>query len=114
MGIICKESEINNIMLTGLSLSGKTYFLYRHLKNFIGSQTKVRTKTTYCKSCLFIAFNYEKVVSGPNKLAIWDLPGKENMRMFWSLFYQNINFSGIIYIINYQQKETFEDCKPFC
>lgn len=49
MGIICKESEINNIMLTGLSLSGKTYFLYRHLKNFIGSQSNVKTKTTYCK-----------------------------------------------------------------
>ncbi len=50
MGIICpNEKDINNIMLTGLSLSGKTYFLYRHLKNFIGTKTKVVTKTTYCK-----------------------------------------------------------------
>ena len=55
MGIICKETEINNIMLSGISLSGKTYFLYRHLKNFIGLQSEIRTKTTYCN--IFNIFN---------------------------------------------------------
>lgn len=59
MGIICpNEKDINNIMLTGLSLSGKTYFLYRHLKNFIGTKTKVVTKTTYCKNNYTISNKY--------------------------------------------------------
>ena len=61
----------------------------------------------------YLAFNYEKVEQGPNKLAIWDLPGKENMKQFWSLFYRNINFEGMIYMINYQHKETFMDCKIY-
>ena len=51
MGICIKSSSKNenNVLLTGISLSGKTYFLYRHLKYFIGNNIKARTKTTYCK-----------------------------------------------------------------
>lgn len=55
MGIICRGEQVKNIMLAGLSLSGKTYFLYRHLKNFIGTQTTIKTKSTYCKKMIYFS-----------------------------------------------------------
>ena len=105
MGFCCsvfKKEVSQNIMLSGLNLSGKTYYLYKHLKNLIGAQTKIKTKST-------MSFNWEKVDIMGQNINIIDLPGEENMRTFWPLFYRNINFSGVIYIINYQHKETFMD-----
>ena len=42
-------------------------------------------------------------------MAIWDLPGKENLRMLWPNFYRNIDFSGLIYLINYDNKDTLNE-----
>lgn len=107
MGIFCgvsNPSEYYNIMLLGLSLSGKTYFLYRHLKNLIKRDKRIKTVTTY-------GFNIEKISSGATKLAIWDFPGKESMRIFWPLYYRSVQFTGAIYIINYDEKETLDEGK---
>lgn len=43
------KNDTYNIMLAGLSKSGKTYFLYKHLKNVINSEMNVITSNTYCK-----------------------------------------------------------------
>jgi GTPase SAR1 family protein len=56
-----------------------------------------------------IAFNYEEVDLGSSTVAIWDLPGKENLRIFWPNFYRNIEFSGLIYLINYDNKDTLSE-----
>jgi len=56
------------------------------------------------------AFNFEKVKVGGNQMAIWDLPGKDNLRLFWPNFYRAIEFTGIIYLINYEDKDTLNDC----
>lgn len=47
--LIPSNNDTYNIMLAGISLSGKTYFLYKHLKNIIESNKDISTTTTYCK-----------------------------------------------------------------
>jgi GTPase SAR1 family protein len=100
------------IMLAGLENSGKTFFLYTQLNNVINS--KISTKSTDCILIYNIinnhlyskAFNYEEIDLGSCTIGIWDLPGRENLRMFWPKFYRNIDFSGLIYMIRYDNKET--------
>jgi GTPase SAR1 family protein len=46
---------------------------------------------------------------GPYNIAVWDLPGKENLRMLWPNFYRNIKFSGVVYMINYEDKDTLTE-----
>jgi GTPase SAR1 family protein len=43
---------------------------------------------------------------GPYNIAVWDLPGKENLRMLWPNFYRSIRFSGVVYMIDYEDKDT--------
>jgi hypothetical protein len=38
-----------------------------------------------------------------------DLPGKESLRQFWPLFYRKIKFTGIIYMIDYLNKDTLTE-----
>lgn len=42
-------------------------------------------------------------------MAIWDLPGKESLRMLWPNFYRNIEFAGLIYLIDYDNKDTLTE-----
>lgn len=37
------------------------------------------------------------------------MPGDDNLRMFWTIFFKNINFEGVIYIINYDENETLDE-----
>ena len=46
---------------------------------------------------------------GPYNIAVWDLPGKENLRMLWPNFYRSIKFSGVVYLINYEDKDTLSE-----
>jgi len=38
------------------------------------------------------------------------MPGRENLRVLWSNFYRNIDFSGIMYVIDYDNKDTLDEC----
>ena len=38
-----------------------------------------------------------------------DLPGKESLRQLWPLFYRKIKFTGIIYLIDYFNKDTLTE-----
>jgi signal recognition particle receptor subunit beta len=58
---------------------------------------------------LILAFNYEKIEAEPYEAYIWDIPGKENLRIFWPNFYRNILFHGVIYLINYDSKDTLDE-----
>jgi signal recognition particle receptor subunit beta len=112
-----KGSKMHHVMLAGIEKAGKTFFLYSRLKQFITASTKIRTRSTECKYFLrnyilihsIIAFNYEEVDLGSSTVAIWDLPGRENLRMLWPNFYRNIDFSGLIYLINYDNKDTLAE-----
>lgn len=37
------------------------------------------------------------------------MPGKENLRQFWPIFYRKIKFTGIIYLIDYFNKDTLNE-----
>jgi len=39
----------------------------------------------------------------------WDLPGKDTLRQFWPIFYRKIKFSGIIYLLDYFNKDTLNE-----
>jgi len=56
-----------------------------------------------------LGFNYEKVTIGQFDVGIWDLPGKENLRLLWPNFYRNIDFAGVMYVIDYENKDTLSD-----
>jgi GTPase SAR1 family protein len=58
---------------------------------------------------LILAFNYEEIDLGSTTVAIWDLPGKESLRMLWPNFYRNIEFAGLIYILDYDNKDTLSE-----
>jgi GTPase SAR1 family protein len=98
-----QASGLKHLMLAGIEGCGKTFFLYSRLKQFITLSSKVRTKPTD-------SFNYEVVEFGSFSVAIWDLPGRENLRIFWPNFYRNIEFSGLIYLIDYEDKDTLNEC----
>lgn len=107
-------SKMHHIMLAGIEKSGKTYFLYSRLNQFITASTKIRTRSTECTKFIifnitFLAFNYEEVDLGSFTVAVWDLPGRENLRMFWPNFYRAIDFSGLIYLINYDNKDSLNE-----
>lgn len=57
----------------------------------------------------FIAFNYEEITIGTHNVCFWDLPGKESLRQYWPIFYRKIKFSGLIYMIDYFNKDTLNE-----
>ncbi len=42
-------------------------------------------------------------------MIFWDLPGKDTLRQFWPIFYRKIKFSGIIYLLDYFNKDTLNE-----
>lgn len=97
-----KSSEKINIILLGLESSGKTFFLYSRVKQFIEIGGEIKTRPTE-------AFNYEELMFDSTEIAIWDLPGKESLRTYWPIYYRNISFDGIIYFIDYDNKTTLDE-----
>lgn len=47
MGCVALTNK-KQILIAGLENSGKSFFLYSRLKNFITGKTHIRTKTTLC------------------------------------------------------------------
>lgn len=76
--------------------------MYSRFKKLIHSNSKITTETTY-------GFNYEIVEFGQIKAGIWDLPGRENLRLLWPNFYRNIDFAGVIYVIDYEEKDKLAE-----
>ena len=102
---VCGSSSFHlpHIMLVGLENAGKTFFLYSRLKTIITpGNDSVRTKPTD-------SFNYEEVEIGAFNVAVWDLPGRTNLRIFWPNFYRTIEFSGLIYFIDYDNKDVLPE-----
>jgi signal recognition particle receptor subunit beta len=56
-----------------------------------------------------IAFNFERLEVGPYQVSIWDLPGRKNLRIFWPNFFRNIDFHGVIYMIDYDSKDNLDE-----
>jgi len=54
MGGCLSFSNKNQILIAGLENSGKSFFLYARLKNFITGKTHIRTKPTLCNLILYI------------------------------------------------------------
>ena len=104
MGVCGSSSSLlPHILLVGLENSGKTYFLYSRLKTIITpGNDSVRTKPTD-------SFNYEEVEIGAFNVAVWDLPGRANLRIFWPNFYRNLELAGVIYFIYYDNKDTLQE-----
>ena len=97
-----KASQKINIILLGLESSGKTFFLFSRVKQFIEVGGAIKTKPTE-------GFNYEEIMFDSMEIAIWDLPGKESLRSFWPIYFKNIAFDGIIYLIDFDNKTTLDD-----
>ncbi len=97
-----KTSRKINIILLGLESSGKTFFLFSRVKQLIEVGGEIKTKPTE-------GFNYEEIRFDSMEIAIWDLPGKESLRSFWPIYYKNIAFDGIIYLIDYDNKTTLDE-----
>ena len=51
-----KGGQMHHIMLAGIEKSGKTFFLYSRLKQFITAATKIRTRTTECNYNIHFSF----------------------------------------------------------
>ena len=49
MGCVSSLTSRFQIVIVGLENSGKTFFLYARLKNFITGKTDIITKPTQCK-----------------------------------------------------------------
>lgn len=49
MGSCLSFTNKNQILIAGLENSGKSFFLYARLKNFITGKPHIRTRPTLCK-----------------------------------------------------------------
>ena len=101
---VCQNtfSQKINVMLAGVEGCGKTFLLYSRIKQLIEIDGKIRTKPT-------LGFNYEEIKFDSKDVAIWDLPGRETLRDFWPMYYKNIHFDGIIFLIDYENKTSFDE-----
>jgi GTPase SAR1 family protein len=57
------------------------------------------------------AFNFELVDIAHYKVAIWDIPGRESLRILWPNFYRTIEFSGVMFFIDYENKDKLPEGK---
>ena len=87
------SQDVKHVLLVGLPKAGKTTFLYS------GS-----LKGGWMKRCKGTkGFNYELMTgftesADKKHFGVWDLGGR--MKPLWKSFYENIPFSGIIFVID--------------
>ncbi len=88
MGNSSDKKVPKQVLLVGLSGSGKTRFLYETYA-FTWSQKDANTR----------GFNYEIVDTENGKVGVWDCGGSDAMRSCWCCLYQNVRFDGVIFMI---------------
>jgi len=88
------------VLMLGLSKSGKTKFLYQTYA-FTRNERDAETR----------GFNYEMIDTEGGKVGIWDIGGNEIMKEFWPYFYQNVKIDGVIYMIDASSEDSLKRIK---
>ena len=85
------------VLMVGLSNSGKTSFLYQAY-SLHRDQKDYETR----------GFNYEYVNTEGGKIGVWDVGGSDIMKTYWRYFYQTIYFDGVIYMIEASTEDALK------
>ena len=91
----CFSKEKFRILMLGFDESGKTTILYQ-LKN----GQVVKTSST-------IGFNVEALDYKGIEFTVWDVGGKDKIRVLWQHYYQNTD--GLIFVVDSSDKDRIED-----
>ena len=87
-----------NVLMLGLSNSGKTTLLYRMKLNEVGAQFSET-----------VGFNYELVTMDKLRLHVWDLAGKEELIPFWKFYYDNMIVSVFIFVVRLEETHRLKE-----
>eukprot|EP00826_Nyctotherus_ovalis_P028542 TRINITY_DN2253_c0_g1_i8.p2 TRINITY_DN2253_c0_g1~~TRINITY_DN2253_c0_g1_i8.p2 ORF type:complete len:162 (-),score=46.22 TRINITY_DN2253_c0_g1_i8:131-616(-) len=98
MGAKTSSNIQKQVLMVGLSGSGKTHFLYETYA-FTGNSKDRETR----------GFNYELLDTEKGKIGVWDIGGNEIMREHWCYFYQNVEFSGVIFMVDASSEESLKN-----
>jgi ADP-ribosylation factor-like protein 1 len=97
MGFCSSKSALPQILVLGLDGAGKTTFVY-------GDKWEEFEPT--------MGFNYEELtLRGIMKVGIWDVSGKATLRSVWPAFYKNIIFSAIVFVIDVEKEDRFDEAR---
>eukprot|EP00826_Nyctotherus_ovalis_P008932 TRINITY_DN12328_c0_g3_i1.p3 TRINITY_DN12328_c0_g3~~TRINITY_DN12328_c0_g3_i1.p3 ORF type:complete len:127 (-),score=33.43 TRINITY_DN12328_c0_g3_i1:227-607(-) len=88
MGVKIGVKVRKQVLMLGLTRSGKTRFLYESYA-FSGSSLDTQTR----------GYNYEVISTEKGRIGVWDIGGCEMMRDYWCYFYQNIEFAGVVFMV---------------
>lgn len=89
-----KSTKHSNVLMLGLSNSGKTTLLYRMKLNDVGAQFSETQ-----------GFNYELVPVQNLRLHVWDLAGKEELKPFWKLYYDSMRVSVFVFVVRLEDRD---------
>jgi GTPase SAR1 family protein len=97
MGICNSNHLIPQILVLGLDGAGKTTFLYADKwDNF---------EPTH-------GFNYEEIkLEKIVKVGLWDVSGKKTLRCLWPLFYKNMNFNAVVFIVDSDNPDRYAEAR---
>ncbi|CAG9325945.1 unnamed protein product [Blepharisma stoltei] len=97
MGICSSQSTLPQILLLGLDNAGKTTFLYADKWDQFDPT---------------VGFNYEEIhLRQIVHVGVWDVSGKSTLRCLWPLYYRNINFVAIVFVIDAEKEERFAEAR---
>ena len=99
MGGTGSKGESQQILLLGLSGSGKSLFLKKLL------ELKKEIRENLIEST--VGYNFVSLEYFYNKFHIWDLGGDSITRSYWSTFYRNLRFNIVIYFINLYDDSSY-------
>ena len=104
MGNLVNSTKTSkHVLICGLDRAGKTTLF----KLLTYSQPKDKTdqtqvnETSIPKDEATLGFNFEySDRDQANSIGFWDLGGKDTIRAIWQSFYKNIQFRGLIFVVN--------------
>ena len=90
--VVAKDEQAKNVILMGLSKSGKTHMLYTYLVGEGGMHTIPSLEKT-------IGWNFEQVEESA-LFNVWDMSGATQLHWQNELFLKSIKVDGVIFVVN--------------
>ena len=105
MGNIINSTKTSkHVLICGLDRAGKTTLFklltYSSPKDK-NDQNQIKFESSIPKDEATLGFNFEySDRDQANSIGFWDLGGKDTIRAIWQSFYKNIQYRGLIFVVN--------------
>ena len=98
LGMGGQNTKHANVLMLGLSNSGKTTLLYRMKLNDVGAQFSETQ-----------GFNYELIPVQNLRLHVWDLAGRHDLKPFWKLYYDSMQVSVFVFVVRLEDRDMIPE-----